>query len=135
MQIIARIESFILGNGLRDAIRRAEAYSKAGADMILIHSKSKKPDEIFEFSKIFSKSKYFKPMICIPSTYSSTSEEDLIKNNFKVVIYANQLLRSVYPAMIETATSILKYKKSSKAEKKISSVKDIINLIELNDNS
>ena len=68
-------------------------------------------------------------MICVPSTYSNTHEKDLIKNGFKVVIYANQLLRSIYPAMVNTAKSILINKKSRNIENKISSVKDIINLI------
>ena len=127
--IVARIESFILGKGLNDALKRANSYSKAGADMILIHSKDKTPKEIFSFSKIFQKSKYYKPMICVPSTYSNTHEKQLIKNGFKVVIYANQLLRSIYPAMVNTAKSILVNKKSKKIENKISSVKDIISLI------
>ena len=127
--IVARIESFILGKGLKDALKRANSYSKAGADMILIHSKDKSPKEIFSFSKSFQKSKYYKPMICVPSTYSNTHENDLIKNGFKIVIYANQLLRSIYPAMVNTARSILINKKSKNIENKISSVKDIINLI------
>ena len=75
----ARIESFIVGNGLSDAIKRAEAYSKAGADLILIHSKKSKPSEIFAFAKKFAKSKYYKPMVAVPSTYSSTTEIELIK--------------------------------------------------------
>ena len=129
LMIVARIESFILGKGLKDALKRANSYSKAGADMILIHSKDKSPNEIFSFSKSFQKSKYYKPMICVPSTYSNTHEKDLIKNGFKVVIYANQLLRSIYPAMVNTAKSILINKKSRNIENKISSVKDIINLI------
>ena len=64
LMIVARIESFILGKGLKDALKRANSYSKAGADMILIHSKDKSPKEIF-FSKSFQKSKYYKPMICV----------------------------------------------------------------------
>lgn len=129
LQVVARIESLILNKGIEDALKRANAYSKAGADMILIHSKSRQPDEIFEFAKIFKKSKYYKPLVCVPSTYSNTHEQSLVKNNFKVVIYANQLLRSIYPAMMSTAKSILKYKKAKMAENRISSVKEIINLI------
>ena len=116
--VIARIESFILGKGLNDSLKRAIAYSKAGADAILIHSKEKTPKEIFSFSKQFVKSKYFKPLVCVPSTYSSVSEKDLIKNNFKIVIYANQMLRSAYPAMLDTAKIILKNKRSYSQEKK-----------------
>ena len=125
----ARIESFILGKGLKDAIKRAEEYSKAGADLILIHSKEKSPKEIFTFSKIFRQSKYNKPLVAIPSTYSKTNEKKLIENGFKIVIYANQMLRATYPAMQTVVQSILKNKRSYELEKKISSVNELINLI------
>ena len=74
--VIARIESFILGKSLEDALKRAVSYSKAGADAILIHSKSDSPKEIFSFAKKFKKNKYFKPMVAVPSTYSKTSEKN-----------------------------------------------------------
>ena len=127
--IIARIESFILGNGLKDALKRAEAYSKSGADAILIHSKENNPSQIFSFAKKFKKSKYFKPMVAVPSSYSKTYEKDLIKNGFRIIIYANHMMRASYPAMVEVAKSILTKKRSYEAEKKISSIKEIINLI------
>jgi len=125
----ARIESFILGKGLNDALNRAKAYSKSGADIILIHSKSKTPKEIFSFSKIFRKSKDFKPLVAVPSTYSKTTEEMLIKNGFKIVIYANHMLRASYPAMENAARDILRKKRSFDIEKRISSVNAVINLI------
>ncbi len=125
----ARIESFILGKGLKDGLKRANAYSDAGADLILIHSKEKTPKEIFSFSKIFKKSKYRKPLVSVPSTYSKTNETMLIKNGFKIVIYANHMLRAAYPAMENAATSILKNQRSYELENKISSVKKVINLI------
>jgi phosphoenolpyruvate phosphomutase len=127
--VIARIESFILGKGLSDALKRAVEYSKAGADAILIHSKEKTPREIFSFSKQFYKSKYFRPLVCVPSTYSAVTEKELIFNKFKIVIYANQMLRSAYPAMLNTAKTILKDKRSYQHEKKMTSIKDIISLI------
>ena len=127
--IVAGIESFILGKGISDAIKRAEKYSQAGADAILIHSKEKTPKQIFEFSKKFKRSKFFKPLIAVPSTYSKVSEKKLIDNGFKVVIYANQLLRSAYPAMKKAAMKILEDEKTSNLEKNISSIKDIISLI------
>ena len=126
---IARIESFIVGKGLKDALNRAEIYSKAGADAILIHSKQKTPTEIFSFSKKFRKSKNFIPLVSVPSTYSKVYEKDLIKNGFKIVIYANQLLRAAYPAMKNTAKSILKNSRAFEADKKIISIKEIINLV------
>ena len=127
--IIARIESFIVGKGLKDALKRAEIYSKAGADAILIHSKEKTPFEIFSFAKEFRKSKYFKPMVSVPSTYSKVYEKDLIKNGFKIVIYANQLLRAAFPAMQNAAKSILEKSRAAEIDKKITPIKEIINLI------
>jgi phosphoenolpyruvate mutase len=127
--VIARIESFILGKGLKDALTRAEIYSKAGVDAILIHSKEKTPSEIFSFAKEFRKKKHFIPLVSVPSTYSKVYEKDLIKNGFKLVIYANQLLRAAYPAMKNTALTILKNGRAFEADKKIISIKKIINLI------
>jgi len=127
--VIARIESFILGKGLKDALQRAEIYSKAGADAILIHSKEKTPVEIFSFAREFKKSKNFIPLVSVPSTYSKVYEKDLINNGFKLVIYANQLLRSAYPAMQNTAKTILKNRRAFEADKKIIPIKEIINLI------
>ena len=127
--VIARIESFIVGNGLNDALKRAEIYSKAGADAILIHSKENTPKEIFSFAKKFRKSKNFVPLVSVPSTYSKVYEKDLIKNGFKMVIYANQLLRAAYPRMKKTAETILKNSRAFEADKKIIPIKEIINLI------
>ena len=127
--IVARIESFILGKSLKNALKRANAYSEAGADAILIHSKEKKPNQIFQFAKVFKKSKFYKPMIAVPSTYSKTYEKELIKNGFKVVIYANQLLRAAYPQMLKTATQILKNGRAYDVEKSISSINEVLNLI------
>ena len=127
--IVARIESFILDKGLKDALKRAEAYSQAGADAILINSNEKHPKEIFAFANKFKKSKHFKPMISVPSTYSRTKEKELIKNGFKIVIYANHFLRAVYPAMLNVAKNILKYQRSFEVEKNIFTVKEILNLI------
>ena len=128
--IVARIESFILGKGLKDAMRRAEAYSRSGADAIVIHSKEKYPNQIFSFSKNFIKSKFYKPLIAIPSTYSKTYESELINNGFKIVIYANHFLRTIHPAMVNVAKMILKNQRSFEAEKKMSSIKEVINLVQ-----
>ena len=127
--VIARIESLILNKGIKDALNRAEIYSKAGADAILIHSKQDTPSEIFAFAREFKKSKNFKPLVSVPSTYSKVKESELIKKGFKIVIYANQLLRAAYPAMEEVATNILKYNRAFEVEKKIIPIKKIINLI------
>jgi phosphoenolpyruvate mutase len=127
--IVARIESLILGKSIKDALYRAEKYSIAGADAILIHSKESTPKEIFQFAKLFKKSKFFKPMIAIPSTYSKTNEKELIKHGFKIVIYANHLLRASYKAMYDTAKKILINHRAFEVEKNITPVKEIISLI------
>ena len=127
--IVARIESLILGKSIKDALYRAEKYSAAGADAILIHSKEKTPKEIFQFAKLFKKSKFYKPMIAIPSTYSKTYEKELIKNDFKIVIYANHLLRASYKAMHETAKKILINQRAFEIEKNITPINEIISLI------
>ena len=127
--VIARIESFIVGKGINDALKRAEIYSKAGADAILIHSKEKSPSEIFAFAREFKKSKKFIPLVSVPSTYSKVYEKDLIKNGFKIVIYANQLLRAAYPAMQNAAKTILYKSRAFEIDKKIIPIKEIINLI------
>ena len=100
--IIARIESFILGKGVDDAISRAHAYISAGADAIMIHSKSKDPKEIFKFSKIFRKHYKEIPLIAVPSSYNHIRDTELQKG-FNIVIYANHLLRASYPSMVNVA--------------------------------
>ena len=127
--VIARIESFILNKGLKDALNRAETYSKSGADAILIHSKENTTKEIFSFSRIFQRSKYYIPLVSVPSTYSKVYEKQLFKNGFKIVIYANQLLRAAYPAIEYAAKNILENGRAFDLEKKIIPIKKIINLI------
>ena len=127
--IIPRIESFIVGKNLEDALKRAIAYSKAGSDCIMIHSKEDSPKQIFNFAKKFLKTKYALPLVCVPSTYSKTKEKDLIKNGFKVVIYANPLMRASYKAMTIVAKKILIHTRAHEVEKEIMSVKEILHLI------
>ena len=127
--IIARIESLILKKGMKDALKRAESYSKSGADLILIHSKENNPKEIFKFAKYFSKSKFYKPLIAVPSTYSKVTEDHLASHGFKVVIYANHLLRAAYPAMQKAAVKILQKSRSADIEGDIISIKNILNII------
>ena len=127
--IIARIESFILKKSVDDALKRAIAYSKAGADAILVHNNSSDTKKIFKFSKIFSRNKYSKPLVAIPTSYSHVHEKMLIENNFKIIIYANHLFRSSYSSMNETAFNILKNGKAHEADKKILSIKKTIELI------
>ena len=127
--IIARIESLILEKGMDDAINRAFAYVDAGADAIMIHSKNKDPQEIFEFCKIFRKSNAEIPIVVVPSSYNHTYEKELCEVGANVVIYANHLLRSAYPVMIETAKSILIHGRSAECTSSCMSIKEILNLI------
>lgn len=127
--IVARIESLILGNGLDDAILRAEKYINAGADGIMIHSKKTDPSEIFEFCKIYQKLNNKVPLFAVPSTYDSVTEKELIDNNIDLVIYANHLIRSAYPAMLKTAESILLNGRGKEASENCLSIKEILDLI------
>ena len=127
--IIARIESLILGKGVDDAFTRAKAYLEAGADGIMIHSRKKTPDEIFEFCKLYNKLENRKPLIAVPSSYNKVTEEELQANGVNIVIYANHLLRSAYPAMVNTAKSILEHRRSAECDTNMLSIKDILDLI------
>ncbi|MBP3193934.1 phosphoenolpyruvate mutase [Natronogracilivirga saccharolytica] len=127
--IISRIESLILKAGMNDALKRAQAYIEAGADGIMIHSREKSPDEIFEFCRHFSEFERDVPLIVVPSSFDSVYEDELADAGVNMVIYANQLLRSAYPAMVETARSILTHKRSFEARDNMMSIKDIIHLI------
>lgn len=127
--IIARIESLILNKSYRDALKRAKNYIKAGADGIMIHSKNRVPNDLFKFCKSYNNFKNRKPLIIVPSSFSQYREEELEKLGANIIIYANHLLRSAYPNMKSTAESILKHKRSKEAEKKMLSIKEILNLI------
>ncbi|PIP31490.1 phosphoenolpyruvate mutase [bacterium (Candidatus Gribaldobacteria) CG23_combo_of_CG06-09_8_20_14_all_37_87_8] len=128
--IIARIESLILKIGIEDALKRAKAYIDAGADGIMIHSKEKTPEEIFEFCEKYKKIKFRVPLVAVPSTYSSVREKQLEKAGVRIVIYANQLLRSAYPAMVNAAESILRHGRAQEADRKYCiSVAEVLKLI------
>ena len=128
--IIARIESLILKAGAQDALKRAAAYINAGVDGIMIHSKEEDPTEIFNFCESYNKFDKKAPLVVVPSTYNSVTESCLIDKGVNIVIYANHLLRSAYPAMIKTAKSILENKRSKEAsDEYCMSIKEILNLI------
>lgn len=127
--IIARIESLILNRGMDDAILRARAYIKAGADAIMIHSKKKEADEVLEFCERYSRFENKVPLVAVPSTYSSISERQLEKAGVDIVIYANQMLRSSYLAMRRTAELILACERAYEVEDSCTSIKDILELI------
>ena len=128
--IIARIESLILEQGMDDAITRARAYVKAGADGIMIHSRKKDPDEIFEFCNIFRSTDKKTPIVVVPTSFNSVTEEELTAHGVNIVIYANQLTRSAFPAMQSTAIEILKNHRAKEVDSKLMPFKDIITLID-----
>lgn len=128
--IIARIESLILEQGMDDAMTRARAYVKAGADGIMIHSRKKSPAEILEFCDLFRKEDKKTPIVVVPSSFNSVTEQELAAHGVNVVIYANQLTRSAFPAMQKTAEDILKYHRALEVDSRLMPIKDIITLID-----
>ena len=127
--IIARIESLILKAGMDDALTRARAYIAAGANGIMIHSKEPTADEIMTFCREYAKFDDRVPLVAVPSTYSRTTEDELAEAGVSIVIYANQLLRSAYPAMLQVARSILQHGRAAEAEELCMPIKEIIRLI------
>lgn len=128
--IIARIESLILERGMDDALERAYAFVNAGADGIMIHSRKKTPDEILEFCDKFRMKDPKTPLVVVPTSFNSITEEELAKHGVNIVIYANQLTRSAFPAMEQTAKDILLYHRAKEVDERLMSIKDIISLID-----
>ena len=128
--IIARLESLIAKQGVEDAIDRAQAYIAAGADAIMIHSCEPEVDEIRDSCEAYETLVDKVPLVAVPTTYNHVYEADLVRMGFKVVIYANHLLRSAYPAMKQTAESILRYGRSKEADESCTAVQEILGLIE-----
>ena len=128
--IIARIESLILERGMEDALERARAFVGAGADGIMIHSRKKDPAEIIEFCDKFRSEDQVTPLVVVPSSFNAVTEEELAQHGVNIVIYANQLTRSAFPAMEETAKDILRHHRAKEVDDKLMPIKDIISLIE-----
>ena len=128
--IIARIESLILEKGMEDALKRARAYVAAGADGIMIHSRKKNPQEILEFCDTFRRENEHTPIVVVPSSFNSITEGELAAHGVNIVIYANQLTRSAFPAMQQTAEDILKYHRAQEVDDRLMPIKDIITLID-----
>ncbi len=129
LMIIARVESLILKKPVSDAMKRAEKYLEAGADGIMIHSKDKSPEKIFKFAKIFKKEFPNTNLVVVPSSFNQVKENVFKDLGFNIVIYANHLLRASYPAMKNTALSILKHKRSLETDSSLLSIKEILDLI------
>lgn len=128
--IIARIESLILERGMEDALNRARAFVAAGADGIMIHSRKKEPDEIIEFCDRFREENKETPIVVVPSSFNIVTEEELKKHGVNIVIYANQLMRSAFPAMVQTAKDILKYHRAKEVDERLMPISEAITLID-----
>jgi phosphoenolpyruvate phosphomutase len=128
--IIARIEALISGIGMKEALKRAYAYEKAGADLILIHSKKISPEEIFEFSESW---KGNVPLVAIPTTYYSVKVDELINHKIKMVIYANQTLRAVHLSLSRLLQKMSDANSMDEVQDQMSSMEDIFQLQETYD--
>jgi len=128
--IIARIESLILEQGMDDALERAFAYVEAGADGIMIHSRKKDPSEILEFCDKFREKDSSTPIVVVPTSFNQITEGELAEHGVNIVIYANQLTRSAFPAMEQTARDILRYHRAKEVDDRLMPIKEIITLID-----
>jgi phosphoenolpyruvate phosphomutase len=127
--LIARIESLILDKGMEDALERAFAFTKAGAHGIMIHSRKKDPSEIFEFCDKFRAVDKTSPLVVVPTSFNSVTEEEFAKRGVNIVIYANQFTRSGFPAMKNVAETILRSHRAKEADDQCMSIKEILTLI------
>lgn len=128
--IIARIESLILEKGMEDALERARAFVKAGADGIMIHSRKKDPAEVVEFCDRFREEDKTTPIVVVPSSFNVITEDELAEHGVNIVIYANQLTRSVFPAMQKTAEDILRFHRAKEVDDRLMPIRNIITLID-----
>ena len=128
--IFARLESLIAGMGIDDAMERAKIYlEEGGADGIMIHSREKDGSEIFEFLRRFRAYSPDVPVILVPTSYNQFTEEELHAAGANIIIYANHLLRSAYPAMADTARRILACSRSKEVDDVCLSIKEVLSLI------
>lgn len=127
--ICARIESLILEKGMDDALNRAFAFTKAGADAVMIHSRKKEPDEIFEFITKFRKVDETTPLVVVPTSFNTVTEEEFREHGVNIIIYANHLTRTGFPAMQNAAKKILEYHRAKECDDICMPFKDIIRLI------
>jgi phosphoenolpyruvate phosphomutase len=127
--IIARLESLIAGFSVDDALERGRAYVKAGADGVMIHSKEKSGEDIKLFCKKFREEFADTPVVLVPTTYNQFTENEFKDWGANIIIYANHMLRSSYPAMLGTAKLILQNGRSLEADKLCMPIKEILELI------
>ena len=127
--ICARIESLILEKGMEDALKRAFAFVQAGADAIMIHSRKKEPTEIKEFIAKFRAKDTTTPIVLVPTSFNTVYEDEWKEMGANVIIYANQLTRTGFPAMQNAAKTILENHRAKECDDLCMPIKDIITLI------
>ena len=127
--IFARLESLIAGAGVADALTRAQTYLEAGADGIMIHSKERNGEEIKRFMRDFRSLYSDVPVVLVPTTYNHMTEDELAEMGANIIIHANHLLRSAYPAMWNTAQTILEHGRSKEVDDQIMPIKEVLRLI------
>jgi len=114
---------------MEDALVRAEAYIKAGADGIMIHSRHKNPAEIIEFLHKFRGVDKITPVIVVPTSFNSVTVEEFVEMGVNAVVTANHMLRAAYPAMLNVAKSVLENGRSLEAEPDCMSISEILEFI------
>jgi phosphoenolpyruvate phosphomutase len=127
--IFARCESLILNRGMADALARCRAYVEAGADGVMIHSCRKTPDEVYGFLRLFRETHPVTPVVVVPPTYNTATEAELCARGANIVIHANHLLRSAFPAMEKTAELTLRNGRTLEADELCMPIRDILSLI------
>jgi phosphoenolpyruvate phosphomutase len=131
--IFARTEALVLETGLEDALRRTLHYCDAGADGVMIHSRKPNPGEIFKFIESFRKVRTTTPIVVVPTSYSHVTESELANGGANIVIYANHLLRSAYPAMVKTAMAILREQSAGPHEANLLPIAKLLDIIPVAD--
>ena len=127
--IIARIEEIIAGYSVNEAITKAFAAVKAGADGVMIHSKDKSGMDIKEFCAKFREVYKNIPIVLVPTTYNQFTEKELGEWGANIIIYANHMLRASYPAMKKCAETILQAERSLEVNDMCMPIKEILELI------
>lgn len=127
--IISRIDSLLLGKGIKDAMERAKAYVDAGTDGIMIHSAHGRPEDILEFCRNFRKIKNLVPLLAVPSRHDEVYEKVLMEAGVNMIVYENHLLRSAFPAMVKTTRNILEHERALESNEDLLSIEEIQKLI------
>lgn len=135
--IFARLESLIAGQSVADALERTRSYLLAGADGIMIHSKSRSPDTIFEFlaqyQKLCDDLQIYRPVMCVPTTYNTVTAEELFDRGVRIVVHANHLLRAAHFAMRQVCEQILRNDRTLEVDNQCTPVSELFRIVGYDD--